>query len=75
MFKWYKDYFLISVLVSDFKDQCGSVPSISVAVLGLSIIYLLLGKPWTSRASGLLYLRVVMITGVEYSVLLLEEYT
>jgi hypothetical protein len=25
---------LISLLVSDFKDQCGSVPSISVAVLG-----------------------------------------
>jgi hypothetical protein len=27
---------LISLLVSDFKDQCGSVPSISVAVLGVS---------------------------------------
>ena len=26
---------MISLLVSDFKDQCGSVPSISVAVLGL----------------------------------------
>jgi hypothetical protein len=26
---------LISLLVSDFKDQCGSVPSISVAVLDL----------------------------------------
>jgi hypothetical protein len=28
--------FLISLLVSDFKDQCGSVPSISVAVLVLA---------------------------------------
>ena len=27
---------MISLLVSDFKDQCGSVPSISVAVLGLT---------------------------------------
>ena len=31
--------FLISLLVSDFKDQCGSVPFISVAVIGLYIIY------------------------------------
>jgi hypothetical protein len=29
---------LISLLVSDFKDQCGSVPSISVAVLGLGLL-------------------------------------
>ena len=33
-----KNDFLISLLVSDFKDQCGSVPSISVAVLELEYI-------------------------------------
>ena len=35
---------MISLLVSDFKDQCGSVPSISVAVLAL--VYFLFGTTY-----------------------------
>ena len=35
MFKWYCNDFLISLLVSDFQRSVWSVPSISVAVLGL----------------------------------------
>ena len=35
MFKWWWQYFLISLLVSDFRKSMWSVPSISVAVLGL----------------------------------------
>ena len=36
MFKWCWQYFLISLLVSDFRKSVWSVPSISVAVLGIT---------------------------------------
>ena len=64
MFKWWWQYFLISLLVSDFRKSVWSVPSISVAVLELCIIFLKLKVNWIKTWHAFVFLKSWLVSNL-----------